>query len=479
MYDVTVVGGGVIGGAVLRELAKFNLSIALVESGADVAEGASKANSGIVHAGFDAQLKSLKAKFNLLGSALMPKVCAQLGVQYLKNGSLVIAKGKEEEADLKRLFERGIKNGVKELSLISGNEAYGLEPKLSDGVTLALHAKSGAIVCPYRLTIAYVGNAMDNGAQLYTNFNVVSAQKKGENYVLIAKDGRTVNTRLVVNCAGESAESIANLFGDYTFNIKARKGEYILLDKSAGNFVRNTIFSLPTKAGKGVLVSPTVDGNLIVGPTSEKEENFDKSVTEQGFSKIKEGGAKICKNIPYSQTITYFAGVRAYGKSGDFIIGFSEKNKSLYNVAAINSPGLSSAPAIGIHVAQEIASKLGSKERTDFRPKRKAFDYFKNLTIEEKNAVIAAQPDFGKIVCRCENVSLGEIYEAMRTNPPAATLDAIKLRTRAGMGRCQSGFCQPLILKELAEKLNVDMDKVSKNGVFSEVLIGGEKWKKI
>lgn len=477
MYDVAIIGGGVVGGAVLRELAKFNLSLVMLEAGADVAEGASKANSGIAHAGFDAQPGTLKAKFNLAGSLMMEKLCAELGVEYRRNGSMVIAKGKDEEEDLKRLYERGLKNGVNGLSLISGAESYRLEPNLADGITSALLAEGGAIVCPYRLTIALIGNAMDNGAELFTNFKVVKARVHSDSCEITAEDGRTVSARLAVNCAGFGAQNIAALFGDKSFCLGARKGEYILLDKSAGSFVSRTIFSLPTKAGKGVLVSPTVDGNLLIGPTSADENAFDVSVREIGFSEIREKAAKICKNIPYGDEITSFAGVRAYSRGGDFIVGFS--GGLLFNAAGIESPGLTSAPAIGAYAAEKIAERLGAEKRADFSPERRPFDYFKRLSDCEKNAVIAGNPDYGNVVCRCENVSLGEIREAMVANPPATTLDGIKFRTRAGMGRCQGGFCQPRILTELAERLGIAVEKVTKNGKGSEILAGGEKWKKI
>lgn len=470
MQKIAVIGAGVIGGFVARELARYNFDVTLIEKGVDVCSGASRANSGIVHGGFDAAEGSLKAKFNVLGNNLMPSVCKELGVKYKNNGSLVLSYEDNPNA-LIALKNRGESNGVKGLKILEREKILEIEPNISGEVKYALYAPTGGIVCPYNLTFAAIGNAMDNGVKLLTNFEVVDI-KSG--FTVIAKDGRTVTADYIINCAGGGSQKIANIVGDYSFKIGYRKGEYMLLDNSTGGFAKQTLFTLPTKAGKGVLVSPTVDGNTIVGPTSIEEDEYDVCIRQSAFDEIKENASKMCKNLPFNCVITSFAGVRAYCDRHDFVIEES-KVDGLYNVAGIESPGLTASPAIGKFVAEFVANKLGAKVNEKFNPYRKPSDYFKTLSDEEKNEVIKKRPEYGKIICRCESVTLGEILDAMRTNPKATTIDGIKLRTRAGMGRCQSGFCQPSVLETIVAEYGIPFDKVSKNGGNSQIITGGEK----
>lgn len=471
MFDVAVIGAGVTGAFVARSLCKYNLNVVILEAGADVASGASRANSGIVHAGFDAKVGSLKAKFNVLGNQMMEKTCQELGVKFRNNGSIVITDSEDGVEGLVDLIRRGKENGVKDLSLLTAEEVKSIEPNLTDNVVAALYAKTGGIVCPYGLTVAAVGNAMDNGATLYTEFKV--AKIEGEN--IVSEKGQAVQAKYIVNCAGAGSEKIANLMGDTSFKLGTRKGEYMLLDNATRGFANTTIFTLPTKAGKGVLVSPTVDNNILVGPTSIEEDHYDTSIRRIAFDELKEKASLMCKNIPYYQTITSFAGVRIYCDRNDFIIEESKVNDKLFNVVGIESPGLTSAPAIGEYVADIIAKKFGAEKNQNFNPTRRSYEFFKKMSIEEKNALIKERPEFGKIICRCEEVTLGEIIEAIRTNPPARTIDAVKLRTRAGMGRCQSGFCQPSVLQIIMDEYGVDMDKVTKNGGDSKIIVGGRK----
>lgn len=475
MFDVVVIGAGVIGGFVARELSKYELNVAILEGNTDVAGGSSRANSGIVHAGFDAKEGTLKAKFNLLGNIIMPKVCAELGVKYSNNGSLVITDNEDDVEGLVELMRRGRNNGVEGLSLLTADEVKNIEPNVSDNVVAALYAKTGGIVCPYGLTIAAVGNAMDNGVALYTNFKVSSVSDDGDYKIITSANGERVKAKYVINCAGEGCEKVANLFGDYSFKMGARKGEYMLLDNCSKGYVSSTIFTLPSKAGKGVLVSPTADGNILIGPTSIEQADYNKEIRRAAFDEIKEKASLMCKNIPYQNTITSFAGVRAYCDKHDFIIEESKTDNKLFNVVGIESPGLTSAPAIGEYVAKEVSKKFGAKQKNDFNPYRRAHDYFKKMSIEEKNALIKERPEFGKIVCRCEEVTLGEIIDAMRENPRATTVDGIKLRTRAGMGRCQSGFCQPLVLETIMKEYSLDYKDVKKNANGSEIIIGGKR----
>lgn len=468
MFDVAVIGAGVVGAFVSRELVKNGLNVVILEAESDVAMGASKANSGIVHAGFDAAEGTLKAKFNREGNLMMAQTCKELGVSYKNNGSLVVA---EDVEGLNDLIVRGKQNGTTGLEILNREQLLEIEPNIADNINGALYASTGGIVCPYNLTIAAIGNAMDNGATLITDFKVTGVK---EGFTLLAENGNSVSAKYVVNCAGIGAEKVANLFGDYSFKIGARRGEYMLLDNSVGNFVSHTIFALPTKAGKGVLVSPTVHGNILVGPTSVEDEKETTAIRREGFDDIKTKANNMCKNIPYGAVITSFAGVRAYSDRHDFVIEESAVS-GLYNVAGIESPGLTSAPAIGKYVAEAVAKKLGASEKKDFNPTRRPNDFFKKMSDEEKNELIKQRPEFGKIICRCESVTLGEILEAMRVNPKATTIDGIKLRTRAGMGRCQSGFCQPYTLEIIMEENGISFEKVTKNGGNSFVITGGEK----
>lgn len=473
MYDVAVIGAGVVGAFCARELKKYDLDVVVAESAEDVAAGASRANSGIVHAGFDAPAGSLKAKFNLEGNRRMEEVCRELGVKFIRNGSLVLA-GKGQEEPLQALFERGIRNGVTGLAVIGREQLLEMEPNAAEGAWQALYAPTGGVVCPYGLTIAAMGNAMDNGAALQCGFKAISAERCAGGWTLHAQSGQTLSARVVINCAGYGAAQVAALFGDRSFRIGARKGEYMLLDKSCGGFVRHTMFSLPTAAGKGVLVTPTADGNVLVGPTSVEEAEYDVSVRREGFDDIRAKARLLMKDIPFAQTITSFAGVRAYSDRHDFIVEWSSVCEGLFHVAGIESPGLTSAPALGAYAAEQVAAKLGAGKNEKFDPVRRPQHWFRSLSDEEKNEVISRRPEYGKIVCRCEEVTLGEILDAMRANPPAHTLDGVKLRTRAGMGRCQSGFCQPSVFDLLRTEYGLQAGEVTKNGGKSFIIAGGE-----
>lgn len=479
MFDVIVIGGGVVGATILRQLTKCRLNVCLLEKEDDVCMGASKANSGVVHAGFDAPEGSLKARFNVRGNAMMEELCKELGVKYKKNGSLVVAFSDEDLKTLNGLYARGVANGVPDIEIIGKDELRALEPNISDEAVGALYAKTGGIVCPYELTIASIGNAMDNGAKLYTGFEVVSVTQKGGQdggFTVASADGRTLEGNVVINCAGINSGRIASLFGDDSIKIGARKGEYILLDREAAGFVNHTLFFTPTKLGKGVLVLPTVDNNILLGPTAEEMDEPDTVTTAEGLKQIIEKAGKMCKNIPFYNTITSFAGVRAYSYTHDFVIGYSAKNKNLINVAGIESPGLTSAPAIAEYVVNGLIGELLHPAANDgFNPYRKADYFFKNLTDDEKNAIIKKDRSYGRIICRCEQITEGEIIRACTENPRATTIDGVKRRTRAGMGRCQGGFCQPYVAEIIAKCNGIDLTEVTKSGKGSNLLSGVSK----
>ena len=474
MYDVAVVGAGVVGGMIARKLSSYNLKVCIIEKANDVAMGATKANSAIVHAGFDAKEGSLKAILNVKGSEMFPQVAKELGVKYINNGSIVIGFNDEDRATIDELLVRGTKNGVKNLCIVEKEELKKLEPNISDNVVCALYAPTGAITCPYELTVAAIGNAMDNGADLELNFEVKSIEDKGEYYTL-KSDNKTLDAKYIVNAAGLYSDEIASMVGDDSFKITPRRGEYILLDKECGKLVNTTVFRTPSKMGKGILVSPTVDGNLLTGPTSVNiEDKGDNSTTAKGFADIIREANENIDGIPFNKTITSFCGLRAAGDTGDFII--NNKVKNFINVAGVESPGLSASPAIAEMVA-DLLEKAGLEltENKNFNPIRKPAHAFREASIEEKNRMIKENPAYGKIVCRCETVTEGEILDAIRTNPKPRDLDGVKRRTRAQMGRCQGGFCGPQIVEMLAKELGIAYEDVTKFGGNSVMNVGKTK----
>lgn len=475
MYDVIVIGAGVVGGMIARKLAAYDLKVCIAEKENDVAMGATKANSAIVHAGFDAKVGSLKALLNVRGSEMMEQVTRELGVKYRRNGSLVIGFNDTDRAAIEELFERGKTNGVKDLCVLEKDDLKKIEPNISDHVTCALYAPTGAITCPYELTIAAVGNAMDNGVELKLNFAVADIKEQDGIYEVQASDGQFVKTKYVIDSAGLYSDSIAQMVGDDSFDVHPRRGEYILLDRECGDLVSHTIFRTPTKMGKGILISPTVDGNLLLGPTSvDMEDKEDKSTTAGGFADVIRQAQENVNGIPFGKTITSFCGLRAVGSTGDFII--KADKPGFITLAGIESPGLSAAPAIAEYVAELLKEQgLNLVEKADYNPIRKPQHAFREASIEEKNEIIRQDPSYGKIVCRCETVTEGEILAAIRTNPGARDLDGVKRRTRAQMGRCQGGFCGPQIVELLARELGIAYEEVTKSGKDSFINIGRTK----
>ncbi len=470
MYDVVIIGAGVIGGITARTLSKYDLRICILEREFDVAMGATKANSAIIHAGFDAKEGSLKAKLNVKGAQMMPELCRQLGVKYENNGSLVVGFHQQDRAVLESLLERGAQNGVPGLQILEKEELLQLEPNLSDGVLCALYAPTGAIVCPYNLTIAAIGNAMDNGADLKCNFEVSGIEETANGYKLCSQNDQ-VEARFVINCAGIYADKIASCVGDTSFTIHPRKGEYLLLDRECGNLVRHTLFPTPSKMGKGILVTPTVHSNLLLGPTSvDMLDKENKETTPEGTSSVLSAAKKTLRQLPSGKTITSFCGLRAVGSTGDFII--NSPQKGFINAAGIESPGLSASPAIAEYIVSLLQEQgLNLRHKEEYNPIRKPAHEFHCGSIEEKNRWIKKNPAYGKIVCRCEGITEGEILEAIRSNPKATDLDGVKRRTRAQMGRCQGGFCSPYIAELLARELGIPLEQATKFGGKSQIIL--------
>ena len=475
MYDIAIIGAGVVGGLVARELTKYNLSVLLLEAEGDVAMGATRANSAIVHAGFDAKEGSLKAKLNVRGSEMMESLCEELGVKYKRNGSLVVGFSDEDRETLKGLLERGRENGVKDLALLERDEILAIEPNAGDGVVCALRAGTGAIICPYELCIAAVGNAMDNGAELLTGFAVTSLAREGDGWKIGAEDGRCVSAKYVVNSAGVFSDVIAKMVTDTDFTIRPRRGEYMLLDKECGGLITHTVFRCPSKMGKGILVSPTVDGNLLLGPTAEDiDDPRDTDTTPAGLALVRTQAGEQVKGINFGKVITSFTGLRSTGSTGDFVINMPEEG--FVNLAGIESPGLTSSPAIAEMVVEMLGEAgLALVPKADFNPRREAMHAFREMSYEEKSRVVAAHPEYAHVICRCETVTEGEILAAIRANPRPTDLDGVKRRTRSTMGRCQGGFCSPYIVELLAREMGCDYTEVTKCGGGSYINVGKTK----
>ena len=464
MKDVIIIGAGVSGCAVARELSRYELDICVLEKESDVCEGTSKANSGIVHGGFDAKPGTLKAKLNVLGNQMMDEMAEKLDFPFRRNGAMVVCQSKEEMAVLEELMERGKKNGVEGMEMLSRSQALLLEPNLADTVYAAIHIPSSGIVCPFEMNLAYAENAVQNGVQFHLETEVKQIEKM-ENGFRVLTDKGMFETRFLINAAGAYADIFHNMVSREKIHITPRRGEYCLLDKNAGNLVERTIFQIPTPKGKGVLVTPTVHGNLLIGPTAaDITDKEGTETTSDGLEEVMKKCTKSVKNIPKRQIITSFAGLRAHEDDGDFIIQEVKDAKGFIDVTGIESPGLSSVPAIGVYVRDIMAGLTELCEKKEFCEYRKRITRISELSREEQNGLIQENPAYGQIVCRCEGVTMGEILDAIHRPLGATTLDGIKRRTRAGMGRCQAGFCTPKNMELLAEELHLELKDIRKTG---------------
>jgi len=469
--DVVIIGAGVTGCAIARELSRYELAIAVVEKEEDVCSGTSKANSGIVHAGYDAKPGTLKAKFNLEGSRRMEALSKELDFAYERNGSIVLCFQEEDLPQLEELYERGVENGVEDLESLTPEKLHSIEPNISEQVVAALYAPTGGIVCPFGLTIALAENACANGVSFYLNQEVKEVKKLESGYEVVTKKD-TYRTKCIVNAAGVNCDLFQNQVSTEKIHIIPRKGEYCLMDKEAGSYISHTIFQLPGKYGKGVLVTPTVHGNLLVGPTAEDElEREDIATTADGMNEVLNKASRSVKRLPAGQIITSFAGLRAHEEGGDFIVKEIEDAKGFFTVAGIESPGLSCAPAIGCYVAEIVSRSLDAKKKENFEAVRRGFTNPQSMSLVERQRLIMDHPEYGNIICRCENVSEGEILEAIHRTPGAVSMDGIKRRVRQGAGRCQGGFCTPKVLEILAKELGITQEEVCKNRAGSELLV--------
>lgn len=480
MFDVAIIGAGIAGSAVARQLSRYDLKIVVLEKGVEVCQGTTKANSAIVHGGFDAKEGTLKAKLNVLGCKMYPSICKELSVEYKNNGSLVLAFNENDMKHIHELYERGLKNGAKDIEIINGEKVKEIEPNINDDVVGALWCKSSGIVCPFNLNIALMENAITNGVKLRLESEVLDIKKIEDNCFEIKTKKEIIKSKYIINAAGVYSDKINYLIGGNEFYIIPRKGEYKVLDKSEGYKVSHTLFTCPTEKGKGVLVTKTVHGNLLVGPNAKVVEKDDITTSKSGLKEIMDGGRKSIPNIDFSKTITSFAGVRATPNTGDFMIFKSKVAKGFINVAGIESPGLASAPAIALYVEDLLKEVMHEDNKKlelnkSFNPIRLKNKAFMEMSIEEQKEILSKDERYKTIICRCENITEGEIVDAINRPCGAKTVDGVKRRVRPGMGRCQGGFCGPKVVEILARELNITPQEVLKDYENSKMLVGKAK----
>ena len=464
VYDVLIIGAGVTGAAVARELSRYKAEVCVLERGEDVCSGTSKANSAIVHAGYDCVPGSMMAKMNVRGNEMMTDLCRDLDIPFERNGSLVVCIDKDNLPGLQELYDRGIKNGVPGMKLLSRDEATAMEPHLSDNVQGALYAETAGIICPFKLNIAMAENANVNGVDFFFNTNVEKLCRDEEGIWHLRTSNGEYKTKCVVNAAGLYSDYFHNMVSEKKIHITPRRGDYFLLDKTTGGFVKHTIFPQPTKYGKGILVAPTIHGNTLVGPTAiDIDDKEDVATRQGGFDEILAKSSMYVDNVPVRQVITSFAGLRAHEDNHEFILGEVEDAPGFIDCAGIESPGLTSSPAIGEYIGGMIRDKMGLENKESWISTRKDVLNPQHLSLEERNELIKKEPAYGRIICRCESVTEGEILDAIHRPLGARSLDAVKRRTRAGMGRCQAGFCSPRVMEILQRELGLKMEDIHKN----------------
>ncbi len=473
MVDVAIIGGGVCGCSLLYELSRYDVDVVLLEKENDVSVGTTKANSAIVHAGYDPEPGTKMARYNVEGNAIIKELCEKLDVPYKQIGSLVLAFDEEQEELVKELFRRGTENGVPGLRILTAEEVFAMEPNVSQEVKSALYAPSAGVISPWELAIAQAETAVKNGAQVRLNTEVTGIRKTDKGFAVETSKG-VVEARFVVNAAGVNCDLVNDMLCPHTFTVSPGKGQYYLLDKSQGEVVHHVIFQCPSKLGKGVLVSPTVHGNLIVGPNAEPAERDDLGTTAEGMDFVKKMAAISVPNINYRDSIRNFSGLRANTEIDDFIIGETEVS-GFFRIAGIKSPGLTSAPAI----ARDMVKMLGEAglplaEKKNFDGTRKVLR-FKHLSHEERAEATKRNPLYGRIVCRCETITEGEIVDALHRPLPPCSIDGVKRRCGSGMGRCQGGFCGPRVQEIIARELKVPQTSVMQDREGMYIITGETK----
>ena len=460
MKDVTVIGAGVVGSLIARELARYELNVLVLDKENDVGNVTSMANSAIVHSGYDPKPGTLKAKFNVLGNRLFPELCEELDVHYINNGSLTVAIYDEQIPVLEELCERAKINGVP-VQLLSKEETLALEPNLTKEVKGAILAPTAGIVNPFTLPIHAMENAVDNGVELKLGHEVVAIENKGD-YFLIKTTKGDFESKVIINSAGLYSDKIHAMIEPIDYYLTPRKGEYFVLDHYGEDLVTHTIFPLPSEKGKGILVTNTTSGNFLVGPSSEAMESKEDFATDKlTLDEVRRQATLMVPNIPFNQVIRSFSGLRPTPSTHDFIIGYAKSTNHFINTSGIESPGYVSSPAIAKYVVEELVSKvLPLKKKENFNPYVRKRANLNSLSLEERNRFVKENPEYGEIVCNCEKISLGEIKDELSRSVPPTTIKGMKKRTRAGFGKCQGGFCQAKVLKEIAKAMGAKKTEV-------------------
>lgn len=468
MRDIIVIGAGVVGCSIARELSKYNLDVLVVEKNSDVSEGVSKGNSGIVHAGYNEKIGTLKAKLNIEGNKIFDDLSRDLQFPFKRNGAFILAFKDEEMKTLESLKENGEKLGVEGLEILTREEALNIEPNLNKEIVGVLNVKTSGIVSPYEMTIALAENAAENGVEFKLNSKVTNIEKISEGYKVTLNNKEVVSGKIIINASGLEGAFLNNLVSMTKREINPVKGEYCLFDKVAGAMINKTLFQVPNKLSKGVLVTPTAEGNLLVGPNAVEGKTLETS--REGIDEILDKSKKSLEELPVARILNTFSGIRPKTKEGDFIIEEVADAKNFINVIGIDSPGLTAAPAIGVYVVNMIKEKLDLVEKKNFKKTREKIVRFAELSLEEKNRLIKEKPAYGHMVCKCEFVTEGEIVEAIHRPIKALTVDAIKRRTRASMGGCQGVGCTLPISKILSRELGIDISDINKNSEGSPVV---------
>lgn len=474
MFDVAIIGGGICGCSLLYELSRYQVAAVLLEKENDVGVATTKANSAIVHAGYDPEPGTKMARYNVEGNRIIEELCRDLDVPYHKLGSLVLGFSSEDRALLEKLYQRGVKNGVPGLRIIEQDELRQIEPNTSEQALYALYAPSAGVVSPWELATAQAEAAVNGGAQVMRDTEVSGIEKVEDGFQIETNHG-TIKARFVVNAAGVHSDQVAAMVGDHSFSILPNRGEYFLLDKTQGKLVQHVVFQCPTKDGKGVLVSPTVHGNLIVGPNAEDTQADDVATTAAGLQRVRQSALKSVPTIQFRDSIRNFAGIRAIATADDFIVGPSEHCSGFFNIAGIKSPGLTSAPAIArdmVHMLGEAG--LALKANLAFVSQRSVVR-FRHLDAEGRRRAIQKNPLYGTIVCRCETVTEGEIVDALHRPLAPRSIDGIKRRCGAGMGRCQGGFCGPRVQAIIARELGIPQEEVPLDKAGMTIVMGHTK----
>lgn len=475
MYDVIVIGAGVVGSFIARNLSRYRLKTLVIEKDLDGADEATMANSAIVHSGYDPLPGTFKAKMNVLGNKMMGEVCKELDVPFEKCGTLTLSFSEEENKKLNELLLRAKENGVK-ATILNQKELREKEANVSPKAIAALYCEEGGIVNPFLLSLHALENAIDNGVFLHLDEKVLALRKTPNGYVVASSKGE-YETRLVINAAGTHSDEIAKMAGPISWEIEPRKGEYYVLNHYAKGLVNSVLFTLPTEKGKGVLLAKTTSGNYLVGPSSEPgNDRDDLSTDAPTLKKVKEMALRMVPSIPFYESIRVYSGMRATPSTHDFILGPQNGDPSFLNAAGIESPGLASSPALGEYIVERyVVPYLKPAHNANYSPFVKPYISPKKLSKEERDALIKDNPDYGKILCDCEEVSLGEMREVLSRSLPCLTLKAMKKRTRAGFGKCQGGFCQAKVLSLLASYQKVSLDKINYGKPHSPILLGKAK----